>query len=61
MTEAEAKTKICPFRLGKGGKCAASQCMAWRLTSPLLPGDGFCGLAGRPVEMTWWPGDDHCD
>ena len=48
MTEEEAKTKICPIiQIDEGFvKCRASGCMAWRLVSPLVPDDGFCGLAG---------------
>lgn len=49
MTETEARTKKCPF--GVHSTCIASDCMGWRLMSPLTPEDGYCGPAGRPVRL----------
>lgn len=62
MTEAEAKTKWCPFARGPAGQnrsnsqvpgpviahghCIGSACMAWRRASEMAPEHGFCGLAG---------------
>ena len=60
MTEAEAKTKWCPFVRIAGvrhpaAQCIASACMAWRwtMTPEEAKGNvngprGYCGLAGVP-------------
>ncbi len=45
MTSDEAKNKACP--LMGGVQCEADNCMAWRGDES----DGFCGLAGMPVEV----------
>lgn len=50
MTEAEAKTRLCPFRLDGAvrGNCLASKCMAWRTHDGSPASDGACQLiAGR--------------
>ena len=66
MIEQEARQKWCPFAANKlhdnridpdMARCIASDCMAWRQTYHVPPGDpyhdpevdliGFCGLAGK--------------
>ena len=51
-TEEEAKKKMCP---SLGGKCVASECMAWRweedesrFSNCGEVNKGYCGLAGKP-------------
>jgi hypothetical protein len=51
-TEEDAKTKICP---SQPGRCAVSECMAWRFVQTLDPDTlqpvskaGYCGLGGKP-------------
>ena len=58
MTEAEARNKRCPLATGAPRNCIASQCMGWRETSPLVPGDGYCGFAGPPPRQFRLPDDE---
>lgn len=57
MLESDAKKLWCPLteRLyDEYGKlldiclCLASGCGVWRVSTPLAPDDGYCGLGGRP-------------
>ena len=55
ITEKEAKTRLCPFAMGKidgkqFGACVASECMAWRIDRPTKERETLvCDENGKPV------------
>lgn len=54
LKESEAKFKYCPLLKTHDDKlkfCQASMCMMWRLAGEGQEGQGFCGLAGAPVQV----------
>lgn len=59
MTEAEAKTKICPIMSVRADgplSCVGDGCMAWRWQHG-VPEGGYCGLVGNPDPMYQFDGD----
>lgn len=46
-----AANKTSDGAIRDGAMCIASDCMAWRSLSPLIPDDGYCGLAGQPMRF----------
>lgn len=67
LTEKDARFNVCPVSIradreeNHSRNCLASKCMAWRpVLSPEL-GQGYCGMAGTPVELQSRAGREYIE